>query len=337
METIEIIAVVFGLICVWLTVRQNIWCWPTGLVMVSLYIFIFLEAKLYSDMLLQVVYVGLQFYGWHAWLHGGPDRSQLPVSRLAVRDVATWLAVCVAGTLALGGFMSHNTDASFPFPDAFTTTASLIAQWLMGRKKLESLAGVDHRRRGFDRAVLCERTVSDSRSVCGVSGARHAGVLRMEENAADAGVGMILGKFMPPHAGHEYAVHLGRNFTSRLHVLVCSLEGDPIPGQLRYDWARELFPDTNVVHIDADLPQEPADHPDFWNIWRTTIEQAVGEPIDYVFASEEYGHRLAVGAEAPDSFRSIWRAGRSRSPARTSAVTRSVTGGSSQSVSGRSS
>lgn len=138
METIEIIAVVFGLICVWLTVRQNIWCWPTGLVMVSLYIFIFLEAKLYSDMLLQVIYVGLQFYGWHAWLYGGPDRSQLSVSRLAGRDVATWLAVCAAGTLALGGFMSHSTDASFPFPDAFTTTASLIAQWLMGRKKLES-------------------------------------------------------------------------------------------------------------------------------------------------------------------------------------------------------
>lgn len=109
---------------------------------------------------------------------------------------------------------------------------------------------------------------------------------------------MILGKFMPPHAGHEYAVQLGRNFTSRLHVLVCSLDGDPIPGRLRYDWARELFPDTNVVHINADLPQEPADHPDFWNIWRTTIEQAVGEPIDYVFASEEYGHRLALELNA---------------------------------------
>jgi len=32
MEFIELTAVVFGFICVVLTIRQNIWCWPTGLV-----------------------------------------------------------------------------------------------------------------------------------------------------------------------------------------------------------------------------------------------------------------------------------------------------------------
>ena len=39
MTPIEATAVIFGLLCVWLTVRQNIWCWPTGLVQVVLYIF----------------------------------------------------------------------------------------------------------------------------------------------------------------------------------------------------------------------------------------------------------------------------------------------------------
>jgi nicotinamide mononucleotide transporter len=79
---IETAAVLLGLACVWLTVRQHIGCWPTGLAMVTLYIYIFYHAKLYSDMLLQVVYVFLQLYGWHAWLHGGPQRSTLPVSEL---------------------------------------------------------------------------------------------------------------------------------------------------------------------------------------------------------------------------------------------------------------
>lgn len=138
MTTIEIIAVVSGLLCVGLTVRQNIWCWPVGLVMVSLYIVIFFDAKLYSDMLLQVIYVGLQIYGWHAWLRGGPGRSTLAVSTLSGHSLVRWAIVCVVGTGVLGTLMSRYTDASFPYPDAFTTTASLVAQWLLGRKILES-------------------------------------------------------------------------------------------------------------------------------------------------------------------------------------------------------
>lgn len=109
---------------------------------------------------------------------------------------------------------------------------------------------------------------------------------------------MILGKFMPPHAGHEYAVNFGLRFTERLHVLVCSLASDPIPGSLRHAWACELFPSARVVHIDTDLPQQPENHPDFWDIWRLTVCQAVGEPIDWVFASEDYGHRLAAELQA---------------------------------------
>jgi nicotinamide mononucleotide transporter len=36
------------------------------------------------------------------------------------------------------GYVMSRTDAAFPFGDAFTTSASLVAQWLMGRKKLEN-------------------------------------------------------------------------------------------------------------------------------------------------------------------------------------------------------
>jgi nicotinamide mononucleotide transporter len=106
--------------------------------MVILYIAIFYHAKLYSDMLLQVVYVFLQLYGWHAWLRGGPNRIALPVSRIVAWQVLAWLVACAGGTYLLGTLMYRHTDASFPYVDAFTTVASLIAQWLMARKLLES-------------------------------------------------------------------------------------------------------------------------------------------------------------------------------------------------------
>jgi len=137
-STIEIVATVFGLASVLLTVRQNIWCWPTGLIMVFLYIFIFYEARLYSDMGLQVVYVVLQIYGWYHWLHGGKDKGELKVMRIGRRGAAGWALVAVACTFGLGYTMRTFTNASLPYWDAAATVMSLIAQWLMARKVLES-------------------------------------------------------------------------------------------------------------------------------------------------------------------------------------------------------
>jgi nicotinamide mononucleotide transporter len=135
---LEVAATVFGLASVYLTTRQSIWCWPTGLVMVSLYVVIFFHAKLYSDTLLQVVYIFVQFYGWFHWKKGGGPGSELPVTRLSARSWVLWLAVSIAGAAALGSFMAHRTDASFPYADAAIASLSLVAQWLMARKVLEN-------------------------------------------------------------------------------------------------------------------------------------------------------------------------------------------------------
>lgn len=138
MTSIEATAVVFGLACVWLTIRQNIWCWPTGLVQVTLYIAVFYQVKLYSDLILHVIYVVMQIYGWYHWLHGGKSQGALLVSTLNLRGRLAWPTVAVLGTIGWGYVMATFTDASVPYGDAFTTVASLIAQWLMARKRLES-------------------------------------------------------------------------------------------------------------------------------------------------------------------------------------------------------
>ncbi|WP_443750421.1 AAA family ATPase [Asticcacaulis solisilvae] len=104
--------------------------------------------------------------------------------------------------------------------------------------------------------------------------------------------GFILGKFMPPHNGHVYLCEFARASCRRLTILVCSLDGDPIPGKQRFAWMRSLFPDCDVQWCHEPLPQEPAAHPDFWPIWRDVVRRYAGQP-DVVFASEPYGVRLA--------------------------------------------
>lgn len=138
MTWIEGFAVFFGILCVALTIRQNIWCWPTGLIQVSLYVYIFSSVRLYSDVVLHVFYIGLQLYGWHHWLHGGKDQTELRVSRLSAGSLRNWITAVIAGTLLWGFGMSTLTNGSVPYPDAFTTVCSLCAQWLMVQKRVES-------------------------------------------------------------------------------------------------------------------------------------------------------------------------------------------------------
>jgi NadR type nicotinamide-nucleotide adenylyltransferase len=110
--------------------------------------------------------------------------------------------------------------------------------------------------------------------------------------------GFLLGKFMPPHDGHVMLCDFARAYCDELTVLVCTRAGEPIDGDLRFAWMKELCPTAQVVHFNRDVPQEPSDHPEFWAIWRAIVRDAHPEPIDYVFASEDYGKKLAaeVGA-----------------------------------------
>ena len=104
---------------------------------------------------------------------------------------------------------------------------------------------------------------------------------------------MILGKFLPPHNGHVYLVNFALNFVEHLTVLVGTLKAEPIPGRLRYEWMREMFPEAEVIHFTAENPQEPHEHPDFWQIWHDTIREVLPVGPDYLFASDSYGTKLA--------------------------------------------
>jgi len=138
MSLIEIFGVVFGLICVWLTVRQNIWCWPTGLVNVILFMIMFYHARLYADMGLQAVYIALSLYGWHQWLYGGPKKSKLPITRTGRKLWICLIIIGVNSTLLMGWSLSSYTNADLPYWDSTTTVMSLIAQWMLAKKILDN-------------------------------------------------------------------------------------------------------------------------------------------------------------------------------------------------------
>ena len=138
MNTLELTAVAFGVVSVWLSTRQHIVSWPTALVNTALYFVVFQRAHLYANMGLQLVYFTLSCYGWYQWKFGGADHAGVVVTRtpraLALRLVGIALVVAVG----LGYGLARWTDATLPWLDSGTTAASLVAQWMMTRKLLEN-------------------------------------------------------------------------------------------------------------------------------------------------------------------------------------------------------
>jgi nicotinamide mononucleotide transporter len=134
---LELLAVSWGIVTVWLTVKQNIWCWPAGSLSNLLFTVIFFREKLYADMALQVIYIGLNAYGWYEWLYGGRGKTPLPVSRTPGRMRLVLGGIAAASITGLT-FALLQTDAALPFWDAATTILSLIAQYMLAKKWIEN-------------------------------------------------------------------------------------------------------------------------------------------------------------------------------------------------------
>jgi nicotinamide mononucleotide transporter len=136
MSALEILAVITNILGVCLTTRRIHWCWPVNVVAVLLYAWLFYQWKLYSDMLLQLVYVVLQGYGWWRWRQGRLEDGKVHVGPLPVREGALSLLAGAAGAAGLGWLMHRHTDAALPWLDAALASFSLVASFWAARKRI---------------------------------------------------------------------------------------------------------------------------------------------------------------------------------------------------------
>lgn len=133
----EVLGFITGAVCVLLVVEQNIWNFPVGLANNIFFIVLFLTSRLYGDMALQLVYVVLGIIGWYQWLHGGTNRTRLRVSHTSAREIIVLVIIGVAATVGMREYFLRINDSA-PFLDALTTVLSLVAQYLLNCKRIES-------------------------------------------------------------------------------------------------------------------------------------------------------------------------------------------------------
>lgn len=121
--------------------------------------------------------------------------------------------------------------------------------------------------------------------------------------------GVVILTAILPTEGHRNLIEFAHRFMKqnygRLTVLLFSRYKEPISGLTRIGWFQEEFDrdfQSNSLYfynvLDDEAPQNPGDHPDFWNWWSDRIKKALssrGQPdrVDYFFASENYGVEMS--------------------------------------------
>ena len=101
-------------------------------------------------------------------------------------------------------------------------------------------------------------------------------------------LGLVVGKFLPPHRGHRLLIETAAAQSRRVVILVCVRDDDAIPGETRVAWLRELHPAAGVRAVEDRYDPEDS------TTWARKTVEWLGRAPDAVFSSEDYGPRYAA-------------------------------------------
>lgn len=139
----EYIAVVFGIVSVYFSRKENILVYPTGLVNTILYVYLSFKGHLFGEASVNVYYTIVSIYGW--WLWSKKDMANHTVLKITTSSKKQWLnQIIFFGVLYILIFLSLKylknefAPGAIPWADALASASAFTAMWLMAKKKVES-------------------------------------------------------------------------------------------------------------------------------------------------------------------------------------------------------
>jgi nicotinamide mononucleotide transporter len=153
LSLVELLGTAFGLWSVILAAREKISNYPVGLINILFFFILFYQVQLYPDMFLQIYFFIISFYGWWKWLHPeeneAKSKNELKITAYSLKTNLIIVLVILAGVGVFGTLMKNlnillpaffKYPAAFPYYDSFVAVASVVAEFLLAKKKLENWA-----------------------------------------------------------------------------------------------------------------------------------------------------------------------------------------------------
>ena len=138
----QFMGVLFSIIYVLFSIRQNILCWPALIIAAVFNFYAYYLINLPLQSIMQLFFILTAFYGWYKW-RKSQEKSALLVNRWQIKSHLIWLTIGLTSTLAIGFFLnSINSNSifhsSYPFLDALMFVFNIIPMYMTGKKILES-------------------------------------------------------------------------------------------------------------------------------------------------------------------------------------------------------
>ena len=133
---LEIFAVIFALLYLFLAMKQNIACWYAAFISTLIYIIIYWDVSLYMESLLNFYYLLMAIYGWINWNKKSQIDKNYVISWSYQNHIVVILLILILTVIS--GFSLQKTDAVYPYLDSFTTWASVITTFMVAQKILSN-------------------------------------------------------------------------------------------------------------------------------------------------------------------------------------------------------
>ncbi len=153
-KSIESVAAIFSLWCVYLAGKNNILNWPISMIASVLYFGVFFENRFYSDAYLQIVFLLFQALGWYSWSKQMNVQKMAPQVSLVNNKNATEITTQIKPIRSLSRSETFRYSLIFlflwgcyyvsylylfdnpraPLIDTFLTSISLLALYLQAKR-----------------------------------------------------------------------------------------------------------------------------------------------------------------------------------------------------------
>ncbi len=137
---VEITGAVLSLIYLYLSIREKAGLWIFGFFASLLYIWVFYHSKLYAEISLQFYYLFVSVYGWISWQQKSETTQSkvLQITTLSKNQYIPYFLGTIGVFLIYYVVLRFLTDSPVPVADSVVGSLSIIATWMLARKKIEN-------------------------------------------------------------------------------------------------------------------------------------------------------------------------------------------------------
>ena len=146
-DPVELAGFVLSLAMVYCNIKEIHWAWPLAIASSALYGVVFWNSQLYGEASLQIMFILTSIWGWQQWrtakqANQDDNRDEPPaplsISALKPSELQKVALAALIAWPALTFFLDRFTDSNVAIWDALVSTLSLVAQFLLAKKKLEN-------------------------------------------------------------------------------------------------------------------------------------------------------------------------------------------------------